>query len=115
MVVGGFLGTGKTTTILASARRLRAEGQRVGIVTNDQASGLVDTALARQVLDAVAEIPEGCFCCWFDALCEALTDLSQTGPLDVILAEAVGPLTTSPPPSASRSANSAGRPYGSRP
>ncbi len=93
MVVGGFLGTGKTTTILAAARRLRAEGQRVGIVTNDQASGLVDTALARQVGDAVAEIPEGCFCCRFDALCEALTDLSQTGPLDVILAEAVGSCT----------------------
>ena len=45
--LGGYLGAGKTTTMLAVARRLEAAGERVGVITNDQGVDLVDTALAR--------------------------------------------------------------------
>ena len=93
VAIGGFLGAGKTTTILATARRLRADGRRVAIVTNDQASGLVDTALARKVGDAVREIPDGCFCCRFDAFGDAVAELSRAAAPDVVLAEAVGSCT----------------------
>jgi Ni2+-binding GTPase involved in maturation of urease and hydrogenase len=91
--IGGFLGAGKTTAILQAARALSERGQRVAIVTNDQASDLVDTALARTVSDTVAEIPGGCFCCRFDRLEETLGDLMAEAQPDIILAEAVGSCT----------------------
>ena len=46
-VLGGFLGAGKTTLARALAGRLRDQGERVAIVTNDQGSLLVDTQLCR--------------------------------------------------------------------
>ena len=42
-LVGGFLGSGKTTAIIAAARQLISRGQTVGIITNDQGKFLVDT------------------------------------------------------------------------
>lgn len=46
VIIGGFLGAGKTTLITALSALLQEKGRRVGIITNDQASGLVDTRLA---------------------------------------------------------------------
>ncbi len=43
VMVGGFLGAGKTTTLTRLARHYVARGQRIGLVTNDQAQDLVDT------------------------------------------------------------------------
>src|SRR5689334_15031248 len=45
IMVGGFLGAGKTTAILKLAELLRDDGLRVGLITNDQSFGLVDTAM----------------------------------------------------------------------
>lgn len=91
--VGGFLGAGKTTTIVRAAQRLVAQGKRVAIVTNDQASGLVDTALARTATDMVAEIPGGCFCCLYERFEQTLADLVAQAQPEVVLAEAVGSCT----------------------
>src|SRR5262249_50975818 len=41
----------------------------------------------------VEEIPDGCFCCRYDAFGEALAALSRAGAPDVVLAEAVGSCT----------------------
>jgi G3E family GTPase len=43
-LVGGFLGSGKTTAIGGAARELVRRGVSVGVVTNDQGGLLVDTA-----------------------------------------------------------------------
>ena len=43
LMLGGFLGAGKTTTIARLARHHQSRGLKVGIVTNDQATDLVDT------------------------------------------------------------------------
>ena len=43
VLVGGYLGAGKTTLIVRAASVLRARGRRVGVVLNDQDAGLVDT------------------------------------------------------------------------
>ncbi len=49
VMVGGFLGGGKTTTIGPLARSYQEQGLKVGIVTNVQAADLVDThALSSQ-------------------------------------------------------------------
>lgn len=90
--VSGFLGAGKTTTLLAAARELRRRGHRPAIVTNDQGRELVDTQLARTVVDRVGEVVDGCFCCRFDQLAEVVTELVDGG-ADVVLAEAVGSCT----------------------
>jgi Ni2+-binding GTPase involved in maturation of urease and hydrogenase len=92
MVVGGFLGAGKTTAILAAARGLATSGARVALVTNDQASGLVDTAAALGVAPT-AEIAGGCFCCCLPDLEGALADLLAEVRPAIILAEAVGSCT----------------------
>ena len=45
ILVGGFLGAGKTTMLWETARRIMDSGKRVGLITNDQAPDLVDTAI----------------------------------------------------------------------
>lgn len=90
-MVGGFLGAGKTTAILRFARWLRDErGLRVGIITNDQASGLVDTNLAKSASFATSEVAGGCFCCRSDALVHATRELTDRIRPNVFIAEPVG-------------------------
>lgn len=93
VMVGGFLGAGKTTTLLRAAERVTARGLRVGLITNDQSGGLVDTALARSRDLPVAEIAGGCFCCRFTSLVEAAATLDRDARPDVFLAEPVGSCT----------------------
>ncbi|WP_208115788.1 GTP-binding protein [Labedaea rhizosphaerae] len=91
----GFLGAGKTTTMIAAAQALQAQGKRVAVITNDQGTELVDTAMVRSALDSVAEVTGGCFCCKFEDLVttiKALVDSSESG-IDTVLAEAVGSCT----------------------
>ena len=56
IMTGGFLGAGKTTLLLRLGEWLTSRGLRVGLVTNDQAGGLVDTSLGRAHDLAVEEI-----------------------------------------------------------
>jgi Ni2+-binding GTPase involved in maturation of urease and hydrogenase len=93
VMIGGFLGAGKTTAMLAAAERLTARGLRVGLITNDQSGGLVDTALARARDLPVAEIAGGCFCCRFTSLVDAAASLDRDTRPEVFLAEPVGSCT----------------------
>lgn len=93
IALSGFLGAGKTTTLVAAARHLEAQGHQVAVITNDQGTELVDTKLARSSLDAVAEVTGGCFCCRFDDLMAVASKLIATGTVDTIIAEAVGSCT----------------------
>jgi len=91
-LVAGFLGAGKTTAIIAAAHTAAARGLKTGVVTNDQASGLVDTASMRVARVEVAEVAGGCFCCRFSDLVNALDQLLAHRP-DIIFCEAVGSCT----------------------
>lgn len=93
ILVGGFLGTGKTTLIQRAAQLLQQRGLRVGLVTNDQAGDMVDTALAVTKQIPVVEVSGGCFCCRFADLQAAIAHLHATIAPDVILAEPVGSCT----------------------
>ena len=92
-MIGGFLGAGKTTAAARLARYLIGRGLRIGMITNDQSTGLVDTALLRWQGFPVQEITGGCFCCRFDSLLEAARRLATEGRPDVYLAEPVGSCT----------------------
>jgi G3E family GTPase len=92
-MIGGFLGAGKTTAVARLARRLVDRGLRVGLISNDQSTGLVDTALLRSKGFPVEEIPGGCFCCRFNSLLEAADNLDRRTRPDVFIAEPVGSCT----------------------
>lgn len=89
-LVGGFLGSGKTTAIIAASRQLMTRGQRVGVVTNDQGRYLVDTAFMQSGNIPAVEVGGGCFCCNYDDLDARLQDLADHARPDVIFAESVG-------------------------
>jgi G3E family GTPase len=93
IMVGGFLGAGKTTAILRLAEHLKSQGKRVGLITNDQSVGLVDTALLSSHGHAVEEITGGCFCCRFNSLMEAADKLAEASAPEVFIAEPVGSCT----------------------
>jgi len=92
-MIGGFLGAGKTTTIARLAKHFQSLGKKVGIVTNDQATDLVDTNLLRSQGFDVGEVAGSCFCCNFNALTDTVEKLGADERPDVIIAEPVGSCT----------------------
>jgi G3E family GTPase len=93
IMLGGFLGAGKTTAVARLAEHLTGQGLRVGLITNDQGKGLVDTAMLSSRGFEVEEIAGGCFCCRFNSLLEAARGLSAAAKPDVFIAEPVGSCT----------------------
>lgn len=93
IMIGGFLGAGKSTSILKLAQHLTKQGLRVGLITNDQGHGLVDTHNMKSHGFPVEEIPGGCFCCRFNSLLEAAENLEAETRPDVFIAEPVGSCT----------------------
>lgn len=93
ILVGGFLGAGKTTLLWEAARRIMEKGQRVGLITNDQAPELVDTAILKHKDVKVSEVSGSCFCCNFTGLLAAMQEVRHDADADVIIAEPVGSCT----------------------
>jgi len=93
VMVGGFLGAGKTTTLGRLAAHYTGQGLNVGIVTNDQAADLVDTNTLRAQGFDVGEVAGACFCCNFDELMTTIEQLGSDRRPDVLLAEPVGSCT----------------------
>jgi hypothetical protein len=92
VLVGGFLGAGKTTLIVAAARELARRGMRSTAIMNDQGEGLVDTQFTQASGLPAEEVTGGCFCCRLSDLVAAARELSILSP-DVIFAEPVGSCT----------------------
>ena len=92
-MIGGFLGAGKTTSVLKLADHFSKQGKKVGLITNDQGNALADTALIRSHGFKVEEIAGGCFCCRFNSLTEAAEKLTLQSQPDVFIAEPVGSCT----------------------
>jgi len=93
IIIGGFLGAGKTTLLNTIFRLLQQEGKKVGLITNDQAKGLVDTLILSSSGANVQEISGSCFCCNFDGLMQAAIYLRDIAQCDTIVAEPVGSCT----------------------
>jgi hypothetical protein len=91
-VVGGFLGAGKTTLILAAAKELESRGIRSAVILNDQGNELVDTGYTTQSGMHSGEVTGGCFCCKLSDLLRVLGELRAFNP-GVIFAEPVGSCT----------------------
>jgi Ni2+-binding GTPase involved in maturation of urease and hydrogenase len=89
-VIGGFLGSGKTTAIINALRTLLAEGRRVGVITNDKGHYQVDTAFLGTADVPTAEVPGGCFRCNYGDFLERIAQLQQQARPEVLFAESVG-------------------------
>ena len=93
ILVGGFLGAGKTTLLWEAAQRLPGRGLKVGLITNDQAPELVDTAFLSRGNVNVAEVSGSCFCCNFQGLLNTMAKVQEEAAADVLIAEPVGSCT----------------------
>ncbi len=93
ILVGGFLGAGKTTALVRLAKHYNDKGLRVALITNDQANNLVDTTMVRLRGFRVEEVAGGCFCCKFEDLAEAADRICEEERPDILLAEPVGSCT----------------------
>jgi Ni2+-binding GTPase involved in maturation of urease and hydrogenase len=92
-LVGGFLGSGKTTAIEKAAKYLYHNNGKVGVITNDQGTQQVDTLFIKSQGIATEEVSGGCFCCNFENLEGKIESLKREGKPDVIFAESVGSCT----------------------
>jgi G3E family GTPase len=93
VIIGGFLGAGKTTIINRLAKALNQSGKNIAIITNDQGETLVDTHFCMAHGMEVAEVQGGCLCCRFDDFMLSARSLVDRIAPDVILAEPVGSCT----------------------
>jgi Ni2+-binding GTPase involved in maturation of urease and hydrogenase len=92
-MVGGFLGAGKTTLLYETTKLLMHSGKSVGLITNDQAPELVDTAWLLHADFKVAELSGSCFCCNYDGFIDSVNKVRLEARADFILAEPVGSCT----------------------
>jgi len=92
VIVGGFLGSGKTSLMLEATKVLAQQGLRCAVVLNDQGEELVDTRQAQQNGVLAGEVTGGCFCCRLSGLMDVIENLRRWAP-DVIFAEPVGSCT----------------------
>jgi G3E family GTPase len=93
-IIGGYLGSGKTTLATAIAKELRSRHSKsTAIVTNDQGNVLVDTQYVKDSGFDVSEVLGGCFCSKFSEFIKNARSLVNMSRPDVILAEPIGTST----------------------
>lgn len=92
-LVGGFLGSGKTTAIQQACTMLMRKGESVGVITNDQGQQLVDSGFIAGFNIPVEEVVNGCFCCNYSDFEKRMATLQQAHQPSVIFAESVGSCT----------------------
>jgi G3E family GTPase len=94
VILGGYLGAGKTTLAVTLARHLKeVHGRSVAVITNDQGNALVDTAYMKNAGIDVREVLGGCFCSHFDEFIKSARSLVNMDRPDVIIAEPIGTST----------------------
>lgn len=91
IVIGGFLGAGKTSLLLAWCRLLLARGRRVAVLENEAGRVGLDDEFLRQEGLSVRHILGGCACC--DGLGRVLEQLNaflSADPGQVVFLEPTG-------------------------
>lgn len=89
-LVGGFLGSGKTTAIATATKMFARDNISLAVITNDQGSQLVDAAFIDSLNIPGCELRNGCFCCNYDQFYSAIESLKTSVAPEMIFAEAVG-------------------------
>lgn len=91
LLFAGFLGSGKTTLILALARRAAGAGRRLCVIVNEVGEVGIDGEVLRVGDLQVREITAGCICCEIGVdLVKTLRELEEHLQLDLVIVEASG-------------------------
>lgn len=76
------------------AKLLQERNKKVGVITNDQGTQLVDTKFLVQNGIDVMEVTGGCFCCNFDSFSQKINQMiEKSNRPDIIISEPVGSCT----------------------
>ncbi len=90
VMIGGFLGSGKTALAAQLGAHLRGLGKRTAFITNGQGGQLVDAQALRGRGFATEQVSGGCFCSRFDLLTAASARLAAEVRPEVVIAEPMG-------------------------
>jgi G3E family GTPase len=89
--VAGYLGSGKTTLIIALSKELAGQGAKVAILVNDVGVVPVDGAVMQEYGLTVKDIGGGCICCQVaGSLMKTLDTLATDVRPDVVIIEPTG-------------------------
>ena len=90
-ILGGFLGTGKTTLLMRLVSMYSEAGKKVAIIVNEAGSVGVDgTTIKGKGYNAI-ELPQGCICCTLvGALQESVVQIVKDYSPDVLIIEPTG-------------------------
>lgn len=90
MVVSGFLGAGKTTTMLALTRYINNHGKKAAIIANDLgASNIIDAEYSSRYDVEVTPLAGTCICYAGEALNERIERLNKI-PKDIVMSDIPG-------------------------
>lgn len=91
LIVGGYLGSGKTTLVGHLLKRAQAEGVKLAIVSNEFGDTGIDRALLDAGEEGFVELDGGCICCRLsDTLSETLESILTTTKPDRLVLETSG-------------------------
>ena len=90
-LIGGFLGSGKTTTILKLINKLTADGKKVSLIINEVGKVGIDATTLENAGISSKEFTNGCICCTLAInLKTAVTELANSHNPDVLILESPG-------------------------
>jgi hypothetical protein len=92
-LLGGFLGSGKTTAIQQACRLLSKNGILTAVISNDQGDTLVDSAFFEHLGIPGRQVTNGCFCCNYNDLDRCILSLTGHDHPAILFAESVGSCT----------------------
>ncbi len=89
--IAGYLGSGKTTLIIALTRGLAGKGKRVAILVNDVGEVSVDGSVMEEYGLTVKDIGGGCICCQVAGnMLKTLELLAAGAKPDIVIIEPTG-------------------------
>jgi len=90
-IIGGFLGSGKTTTILKLIKKMAANDKRVALIVNEIGEIGVDGETLEVAGIPSREITKGCICCTMKlGLRETIKELANVYKPDILMMEPTG-------------------------
>jgi G3E family GTPase len=91
VLIAGYLGSGKTTLIIALSKKLAGDGTKVAILVNDVGAVPVDGAVMQEYGLTVKDIGGGCICCQVAGnLMKTLETLAASIRPDLVIIEPTG-------------------------
>jgi len=89
--IAGYLGSGKTTLVIALSRKVAEAGMKVAILVNDIGSVPVDGRVMEEYGMTVKDIGGGCICCQVaGTMMKTLETLARGTKPDVVIIEPTG-------------------------